>query len=489
MEFLQDETFKPKLKVMNREQMESIHQAALEILADTGFEMQHRGVRKMLLDKGCSLAKNGRICMPESMVDQALESAPKRILLHDQKGRPAVDLQGENCYYGTGSDTTFTLDLETGERRRTQIADTANFAKMVDALPNLHFAMSMSNPEDVPVEDIYVHVFANMVENTNKPLIFIADSGRDIAKIHEIASVVAGGEKALAEKPFLLNYSEAISPLMYPEGVMEKLIFCAQKQIPICLPSGCNAGGGGPATLAGAMALGIAENLVGLVVHQLTRPGSPFLFAPNVSILDMRGGVISYGCPEWSLTQAALAQMRDEMYGIPIWAFAGSSDSKVVDAQAGAEAMFSILTAMQSRCNVIHDVGYLEFGTTSSLEMLVLCDELVQMAEHFTKGIPVDQESLALEVIERVALGGGSSAMFLADPHTADNFREAHFLPDMLDRWRFDRWTSDGALDCYQRCNQRAKELLAEHEVEPKPGKVLARIQEILEPGEESMAS
>jgi trimethylamine--corrinoid protein Co-methyltransferase len=181
--------------------------------------------------------------------------------------------------------------------------------------------------------------------------------------------------------------------------------------------------------------------------------------------------------------------MRDEMYGIPIWAFAGSSDSKVVDAQAGAEAMFSILTAMQSRCNVIHDVGYLEFGTTSSLEMLVLCDELVQMAEHFTKGIPVDQESLALEVIERVALGGGSSAMFLADPHTADNFREAHFLPDMLDRWRFDRWTSDGGLDAYQRCNQRAKELLAEHEVEPKPGKVLARIQEILEPGEESMAS
>ena len=141
----------------------------------------------------------------------------------------------------------------------------------------------------------------------------------------------------------------------------------------------------GPVTLAGAMALGIAENLVGLVVHQLSNPGAPFLFAPNVSILDMRTTVVSYGCPEWSLTQAALAQMRDEIYGIPIWAFAGASDSKTVDAQAGAEAMFSIATAMQSRCNIIHDVGYIEFGTTSSLEMLVLADELVAMSRHFTK--------------------------------------------------------------------------------------------------------
>jgi trimethylamine--corrinoid protein Co-methyltransferase len=400
-----------------------------------------------------------------------------------------MDLVDENCFYGTGSDTIFTLDLDTGERRRTTIEDTANFAKLVDGLENMDFAMSMSNPEDVPIDDIYVHVFAEMVRNTNKPIIFIADSGDDIEKMYDIACLVAGSEEALQQKPFLLNYSEAISPLIYPENVIEKLIFCARKKIPICLPSGCNAGGGGPVTLAGAMALGIAENLVGLVVHQLAGKGAPFLFAPNVSILDMRSSVISYGCPEWSLTQAALADMRDEIYGLPIWAFAGASDAKVMDAQAGAEAMFSILTAMQSRCNIIHDVGYLEFGSTSSLEMMVMADELVAMSRYFTEGIVVDEDTLALDVIDQVARSSESEQrIFLTEPHTMAHFRKAHFHPRLLDRTRYEAWKEAGAADFYERCNAEAKRILADHVVKPKPAAVLGEIEDVLDPPRKIMS-
>jgi trimethylamine--corrinoid protein Co-methyltransferase len=487
MTFRKTNTYKPRLRVLSREQMWSIHAAALKILERTGFEMRHRGARKMLLDAGCSLSRHGRIRMPAYLAEDALKTAPKRIQLYDQTGNEAMDLVDENWFYGTGSDTIFTLDLDTGQRRRTTIEDTANFARLVDGLENMDFAMSMSNPENVPIDDIYVYVFAAMIKNTNKPLIFIADSGEDIAKMYDIACMVAGGEKELQVKPFLLNYSEAISPLVFPQNVVEKLIFCAQKKIPICLPSGCNAGGGGPVTLAGALALGIAENLVGLVIHQLAGKGSPFLFAPNVSVLDMRTTVISYGCPEWSLTQAALADMRDEIYGMPIWAFAGASDSKVMDAQAGAEAMFSILTAMQSRCNVIHDVGYLEFGTTSSLEMLVMADELVAMSRFFTEGLSINEDTLALDVIDRVALGGKQS-IFLTDDHTMKHFRQAHFHPRLLNRFRYEAWKDAGAPDLYKRCNAEAKRILSEHRVEPKPAGVLTEIENILEPPRKRMA-
>jgi trimethylamine--corrinoid protein Co-methyltransferase len=296
------DTYKPRFKVMNPEQMWSIHTAALEILDKTGFEMKHAGAREMLLDAGCSLSRDGRVILPARLVETALKTAPKRIRLYDQSGEAAMDLMDDNWFYGTGSDATFTIDLNTGQRRRTLLKDTGNFAKLVDGLENMDFAMSMGNPVEVPVDDIYVYAFVEMLKNTTKPIIFIADSGTDIAKIYDIACLVAGGEQALKDRPFLLNYSEAISPLRFPQNVMEKLIFCAEKKIPICLPSGCNAGGGAPVTLAGALALGIAENLVGLVVHQLAAAGSPFLFAPNVSVLDMRTAVISYGCPEWSLT-------------------------------------------------------------------------------------------------------------------------------------------------------------------------------------------
>lgn len=479
MEQLPISTFRPRLKVLNREQALAIHTAALDILGNIGFTMEHPGVCEMLEAAGCSVTNNGRMTMPEYLVNDALRSAPRKFTLYDQLGNPTMPLVDHTFYYGTGSDTIFTIDPETGERRRTRLEDTGNFARLIDALDHMHFSMSMGNPEDVPIDDIYVHVFAEMVKNSSKPICFIADGLRDMEIIHQMASAVAGSEQKLAEKPFILNYSEAISPLRFPENVMDKLMFCAEKQIPICLPSGCNAGSGGPVTLAGSMALGIAENLVGLVIHQLANKGAPFLFASNVSILDMKTTVVSYGCPEWSLTQAAFADMRDELYGLPIWAYAGASDAKVIDAQAGAEAMFSILTAMQSRCNFIHDVGYIEHGNTSSLEMLVMANELVEMSRHFIEGIPVNDDTLALDVIDRM-VNGGNGALFLTDPHTFEHFRSAQFLPKLMDRSRYEAWEKEGSTDLYQRCNTEVKRILKEHEVGPKPDTVLEQLNRLL---------
>jgi len=480
MKPLEAATFQPRLKVLNSEQAWAIHTAALEILEKTGVKMEHPGALGMLADAGAKVTNGDWVKLPTSLVEKAMGSAPQQINLYDQHGNEAMCLTDGNSFYGTGSDATFTLDMETGQRRRVILKDVANFARLVDGLENLAFAMSMANPEDVPIKDIYVHVFAEMVKNTNKPIVFIADSGKDIAKIYEIACRVAAGEENLQQKPFLLNYSEAISPLRFPKNVMEKLIFCAEKRIPICLPSGSNAGGGAPVTLAGAIAIGIAENLVGLTVHQLAGKGSPFLFGPNVSVLDMKSTVVSYGCPEWSLTQAALADMRDEIYGLPIWAFAGASDAKVMDAQAGAEAMFSIINAMLSRANLIHDVGFLEYGSTSSLEMVTMADELVAMSRFFARGIPVNKETLALEVIERV-ISGGPGSIFLMDDHTFENFMQAQFLPKLLDRSRYDSWKEAGGMEFYQRCNVAAKRILSEHQVAAKPDEVLGEIEQILQ--------
>ena len=460
-------TFQPRLKVLNREQALAIHTSALEILSKIGVKMEHEKARSMLAEAGGKVFDEEWVRVPAYMVENALQTAPRQIVLYDQSGQKAMPLHDGNFFFGTGSDTTFTLDLESGERRQCVLNDTARFARLVDALENFSFAMSMSNPTDVPkIEYIYVYAFAEMVYNTNKPLVFIADRKEDMEKIHRIACLVAGGEENLRKKPFLLNYSEAISPLRFPENVVDRLMFCAEKEVPICLPSGSNAGGGAPVTLAGALAMGIAENLMGLVIHQLTHQGAPFLFGPNVSVLDMKSTVVSYGCPEWSLTQAALADMRDEIYGLPIWAFAGASDSKVVDAQAGSEAMFSIVTAMLSRCNLIHDVGYIEYGNTSSLEMVAIANELIAMVRHFNSGIPVNSQTLALDALERVK-NAGSKGIFLTDDHTFDHFQEALFLPDLLDRNRYDTWLNEGGKDLYQRANDRARDLLADHQLDP----------------------
>jgi len=141
--------------------------------------------------------------------------------------------------------------------------------------------------------------------------------------------------------------------------------------------------------------------------------------------------------------------------------------------------MFSIITAMQSRCNVIHDVGFLEFGTTSSLEMLTMANELVAMSRFFTDGIAVDAETLALETIDRVATGGDNS-IFLSDDQTLKHFRTAQFLPMLLDRSHHKIWKDAGAMNLYDRCNAEAKRILSEHCVESKAQSFLNEIGKII---------
>jgi trimethylamine--corrinoid protein Co-methyltransferase len=171
--------------------------------------------------------------------------------------------------------------------------------------------------------------------------------------------------------------------------------------------------------------------------------------------------------------------MRDEIYGLPIWAYAGASDAKIMDAQAGAEAMFSIATGMLSRSNLMHDVGFLEYGSTSCLEMVVMVNELVAMCRFFTEGIPVDEKNLALDVIEKVG-AGPPGGIFLMEDHTFENFMTSNFIPRLLDRARFDGWRDAGGKNLYKRCNEEARRILDEHVVEPKTDDVMKEIDAIV---------
>ena len=173
--------------------------------------------------------------------------------------------------------------------------------------------------------------------------------------------------------------------------------------------------------MAGALALGNAESLVGLVLTQLVRPGAPFLYGMNVAALDMQATIVAYGAPDWAQAMAAFSDIA-RFYKLPVWGGAGASDSKVVDAQAGFEATTTIMSAFISRCNVVHDVGYIEYGSTSSMELLVICDEIIRHTRFIVGGVEVSERTLAREAIDRARPGGG----FFADDHTLENWKTAN---------------------------------------------------------------
>jgi trimethylamine--corrinoid protein Co-methyltransferase len=468
------DTLHPSIRMLSDAQLQTIHQTSLDILSRTGIAMKSEAARDLLLAAG-AWESEGRIKIPELMVMDAIASAPSRILMHTRLGELTMPLEEGKVFFGPGSDCIFTLDVETGERRKATAEDIRRIAHLCDGLNQMDFTMSMGNPSDVAAMDIYLHEFISMIRGSVKPTCYTANDRADMEDIYRIACAVAGGETELREKPFLILYAESISPLLYNEESVDKLLFCAERGIPVTYPPSPNTGGGGPITVAGALALGNAECLVGLILTQLVRPGTPFLYGMNIAALDMKSAIVSYGAPEWPLAMAAWTELG-RYYGLPVWGAAGATDSKVVDAQAGLEAAISIMSAWLCRCNLVHDVGYIEYGTTSSMEMLVVADEIIRDVRFIMGGVEVSERTLARKAIHRAKPGGG----FLADDHTLDNWRWAQWRPDLIDRMRYDRWVQKGQKDMAARANERARQILVEHEVPPLPEAAEEAIADVL---------
>jgi len=464
----------PQVRVLSEEQVGELHLATLEILERTGVEVRDKRALE-LLKKAGARAEGDRVRIPGRLVMEAIGSAPERVVLASRTGERVMPLERNRVFFGTGSDTPNTIDPETRKRRRSVRADVGRIAKVCDALENIDFLMSLAVASDVPAGAPFVYEFADMISGTSKPIVFTAKDEADMVDIYEMAAVAAGGEEALRANPFVINYSEPITPLIHsPEG-LAKLLFCADHHIPIAYVSGMSAGGSAPAALAGATALGSAECLSGLVIHQLAAPGAPFIYGANVSVVDMRTMSYVYGGPEFPLTNAALADMARH-YRLPVWGLAGASDAKTVDAQAGLEAMLSILMAALSRGNLVHDVGYIDSGLTSSMEMVAVCDEMIGMVRMVVRGLPTDDERLATEVIDEV----GPAGHFLVTDHTRRFFRSEHFLPGLLERNNYDKWSAAGGKSLEDRANERVLEILASHQPAPLPEGAQGVIESVL---------
>lgn len=466
---------RPKFSMLDREDCLRIHRASCEILRQTGVRIYSPAAIRLLDDAG-ALIEEDLVKIPPSLVEWALATVPGQFNLFKRgSDQVAIKMDGREIYFGPGSDTFRYLDPRTGDRRDFLLADIGDCARVVDALPDLHFMMSVGVPRDVPDLTYFRYQFAAMLRHTIKPIVVVCDTKADMEAITAIAAAAAGGMDKLVQYPNILLYSEPSSPLQHPLEATEKLLFCAQHKIPITHSPAPMMGGTAPVTLAGAVALGNAEVLSSLVMHQLENPGAPFLYGHGVHHMDMKEMISVYGAPEFQLARVTAAEMG-RFYNLPVWGYAGHSDSKVVDGQAAADAQFSVLVAFLTKTNLNHDVGYLESGLTGSPEMMVLTSEIISMTRRFVEGVRLDEETLATNVIDEVGPGGE----FLSHDHTMKHWREL-WEPQFFDRRRLDRWEEQGAKDVNARLREITVGILDEHTVEGLPDSVEEDIERILQ--------
>lgn len=448
-----------QLQTLTSEQLEKIHFASLEILEGHGMRFHHPRARTLLLDHGATQTQDGLVRIPSALVQQAIEAAPELVTVYDRHGKPSMRLGGRNVYFGTGSDTPQTLDPETGEIRKSTKNDSFRMARFVDAMPRIDFVMSMAIADDYPGTSSFVHQFDAMMSGTGKPIVYTAQGLKDIRPIYEMMCVVRGDPGEVSARPFAILYTEPIPPRVHTSEGLEMILFCAEHRIPVVYPTGSMAGGTAPVTMAGAIALGNAECLAGLVVSQLAAPGAPFIYGGNVTAMDMHWAAYTYASPEFHAAFSAFGDLA-HYYKLPVWGLAGAADSKTLDAQAGAEASHQILLALLSGENLVHDVGYMGSGMISSMEMILFCDEVIGMHRKATEGIKVDDDTLALEVI----LGVGAGNHFLQEEHTV-NYCHEIWMPSLFDRKPLEHWKASHKEDFFSSLNKQVRKVLDRHEV------------------------
>jgi trimethylamine--corrinoid protein Co-methyltransferase len=468
----------PRLEMLDREQCEAVHRASLEILRRTGVRIYHDEALGMLRETAAVITDGNLVRFPPGLVEWALKQAPSRVSLCRRGTEEVVaPLEGQLVSFGTGSDCPNYLDPRTGERRRFTISDLVDCIHVVDALPELGFCMSMGIPADADTAQVYRQQFALMLEHTTKPIVFVCDDRADCQAISAMAAAAAGGMERLRLSPTLLLYSEPSTPLKHSETATGKLLYMAEQALPIVHSPAPMMGGTAPVTLAGGLALGNAEVLSSLVMHQLKQPGAPFVYGSGLHHMDMKTTISVYGAPEFQLARIAVAELG-RFYGLPTWGYAGHSDSCVMDEQAAADAGFSVLVALLAGNNLVHDVGYLEAGLTTSPEMIVFTAEMISMMRDFMAGVSLDAESLALEVIHKAGPGGD----FLTAKHTLRHFREL-WQPTLFDRRRADDWIAAGSRRLGQRLQEKTVALIEEYRPEPLPDSLQEEIRYILEDG------
>jgi trimethylamine--corrinoid protein Co-methyltransferase len=440
--------------------------AITRLLSEVGVKVANERAFELFKAKGLKTdAEKKLVYLTREFLEDCIASTPSELILYG-RGNPDYNIQvgGTRVHYGSGGTALNIIDLETGEKRPSTLKDVQNVSKLMDYLDNAHFQVIPVYPNDLPIEQVDINRFFGAINNTNKHCQGGVYTVNGTKEVIEMGSMIAGSLEALQKEPFISFITCVISPLEIDKVYGELLMTCAESGLPLSIPAEPLTGATGPVTIAGNVANLCAETLAGLCLAQIVNKGTPVLMACTSTSTDLRTMGYASGSVEEGLINACAAQMA-QFYELPFYGTAGQSDSKILDGQAGFEGAITNLLVGMAGGNFIHDaLGLLEFCLTASYEKYVMDNEIIGEVMRVLKGVPVTDETLAVDVTAEVGAGGN----FLQEDHTFEHMREEHFVPKIADRQQRENWDESGKKDTFARCHEIVLDVLETH----KPGRV-----------------
>jgi trimethylamine--corrinoid protein Co-methyltransferase len=455
------------------EALESIERTAYRLLAEVGIALNHAEAKEMLHGLGCSIW-DGRTTIPADVVDWALDNVIPHREVFNLQGDPAFTFGDGEIRFHNGGGPPFVYDLESGERRPATMRDVAEMTRLLDALPNVDVVIPLFGPQDVPPELLTVASTAETFRNTRKPVSSAAvEKPHEVAYAVEMAAACCGGMEAYRERPNLMISVSPVSPLTFSEDVTAALMAIVASGTPFHpLPAPC-LGATGPITMAGSLAQQHAEVLASLVIAAATRPGAPVAYSSRISPIDLRTAVSSWGGPEVGMTGAFAGQLAHRL-GLPCDSYGLSTSSTQLDAQFAYERLTNAFVPALAGVDILSGVGTTDSGLAGGFEIAVIDNEIISLIKRVAAGCPVNDDTLAFDVMRSVVLGDG---VFLAEGHTVTHMRKGAL-------WMSEIGAQPSAAgpagdNVVVRARARATHILETHQVTPLPDDVSRHLDEI----------
>ncbi|MGB9595646.1 MAG: trimethylamine methyltransferase family protein [Candidatus Poribacteria bacterium] len=465
-----------KYQVLSDDDLNNIHSATLEVLDEVGVKVEYQPALELMRDYGCRVDFEKRIVqIPEHILKKALSTAPSRFTLYARDPKYDVKVDTQGIYTIGGSSALFVLDLD-GNRRPATKQDLADLTRLQDALDNLHIMHAIVIPQEIEQEGFDRILFSTVMKNTARNYYSQGMGKQSIKDQVEMASVILGSTEEVKRKPIFTIVVCLTSPLVQADIRVAELMESAKYNIPLYIEADAQPGATTPITLAGTLVEQSANILCGIALAQMVNPGTPCIYAIASGIMDMVTTNYSGGAPETTLLHCATAQVA-HYYNLPFQGGTGI-DATISDAQAGYERALQVLGNALSGVNFIHlSVGMMEQMLLASYEQCVIDNEILGAALHIAKGIEVNKDTLAVDVIKEVGPGGN----YLAHDHTLKYFRKTNWFPKITNRKKWDDWMREGGKDMRKRANEMAREILSKHYPQYLPDDVAREIDKMAE--------
>jgi trimethylamine---corrinoid protein Co-methyltransferase len=448
-----------RTKVLTNDEVGKIHNNSMRILEKTGIHVNSDQVLRIASELGLTVNMDAKIVkFPQNIVIDCLESVPSTINLYSFDGVLAAELGTGKTYAASGHNAIFVYDWDAGERRNAVKDDICNFALMADYLSNFDIVSPQAFPQDVKASASILHAVDALLQNTRKPLFVSPERAGELKPIYEMAKVVTGNAD-LGEKPPLICQLSSTPPLSWEGGQIEGLVETVEQGVPLCLLPQPYTGVTSPYTIAGHITIHNTEVLSGIVFSQLLKKSSPVIYGSGWTCFDMRTMNVVIGTPETVLMRLAGAQMAD-FYHMPYHTIAPDTDAHVLDEQLAWEKFATAWSAYLAQSDLVVNGGMLGTGLTVSFEQLVIDDELLSYVKRISRGITVNDDTLALDAIEKL----GTKGNFLGDEHTLKYLRSGeHWQPEISCREPYINWKTMGMKDTVLNAHEKVQSILKNH--------------------------